>query len=568
MNSSFYRKYKVRFFAGTGVLLAIICLALAASSRLSDTLQLALFGFFLAAMAMSGLAYIDKKEIEAREREIRQGMPGAGEGAAAGPPPFGQRLALALLQVDDYDEVFQEIPEEKRPLLVAAVDKFLRDWATAGNIYLRKDGRDRYLALIPAEALENLEESGFSVFEQLKQVKVGDHLPVTVSIGIGKGGGGVDPARLGQLAHQAVELALARGGDQIVVKSPEHTWFYGGRSEAIVRRSQVRARIAATELDRLFRLCGSVVIMGHSRIDFDAFGAAVGLAEAAGHYGKEVRIVIDHPGGAIERLYELIRQKHPDLLVEGKEIEGSISSQTLLILVDVHRSNMVPRASLISRAGYIGVIDHHRRGEDFPERANLSHIDPAASSTCEMVAELLRYLPEEIHLTSLTATALLAGIVVDTKKFTFATTARTFRAAALLRDAGARQGVIRSLFTDSLEVMRYRAELLKKATIFLGKYAISGSEDRFPEAHVAASRAADTLLEVEGVAASFVFYPIDGGIGISARSNGSVNVHLIMEKMGGGGHFTVAGAKLQGTGLAAARERLLEILEGEKEEEG
>lgn len=567
VESSFYRKYKQRFFVGMGLLLAIICVALAASSRLSDTLLLAVFGFLLTAMAMSGLAYIDKKEAEARERELREEIAGAVEKVPAGPRSSGQQLALALLQVDDYDEVFQGIPDEKRPLLVAAVDKFLRDWASAGNVYLRKDGRDRYLALLPAETLANLEESGFSVFEQLKQVRVGDHLPVTMSIGIGKDVGEKDPAWLGQLAHQAVELALARGGDQIVVKSPDHTWFYGGRSEAVGKRNQVRARIAATELNRLFKLCNSVVIMGHTRIDFDAFGAAVGLAEAARRYGKEVRIVIDHPGGAVERLFDVIRQKSPGLLGEGREIEEKVSSQTLLLLVDVHRSKMVPQPTLVNRAGYVGVIDHHRRGEEFLERTNLSYIDPAASSTCEMVAELLRYFPEEIPLTPLAATALLAGLVVDTKKFTFATTARTFRAAALLRDAGARPGLIRDLFTDSLEVMRYRAELLQRAAVVHGKYAITGSEAEFPGAQVAASRAADTLLEVEDVAASFVFYPIDGGVGISARSNGSVNVHRIMEKMGGGGHFTVAGAKLQGTGLAAARARLLEILEGEQEEE-
>ncbi|MGB9792330.1 MAG: DHH family phosphoesterase [Thermacetogeniaceae bacterium] len=568
MNSTFYRRYKQRFFIGTGALLAIICSALALSSRLSDTLMLAVFGFLLASMAMAGLAYVDKKEIEAREREARERLPGASEAAQPVAVPSGRRLALALIQIDDYDEVFQEVPEEKRPLLVGAVDKFLRDWAAGGRVYIRKDGRDRYLALIPEDVLADLEGSDFAVFEQLKRVKVGEHLPVTMSIGIGKGVPENDPARLGQLASQALELALARGGDQIVVKSPEHTWFYGGRSEAIVRRSQVRARIAATELDRLFKLCRSVVIMGHKGMDFDSFGAAVGLAEAAARYGKGVRVVVDHPGGAIERMYELVRQKSPGLLAEGSEVEEGVTSQTLLLLVDVHRSQMVPQPSLITRAGYIGVIDHHRRGEEFLERTNLVFIDPAASSACEMVTELLRYLPGEFHPSSLAATALLAGIVVDTKKFTFSTTARTYRAAALLRDAGARQGLIRSLFTDSLEAMRYRAELLQRAEIFLGKYAVAGSEERFPEAHVAASRAADTLLEVEGVAASFVFYPVDGGVGISARSNGSVNVHRIMEKMGGGGHFTVAGAKLQGMSMDAARARLLEILERTCEEEG
>lgn len=567
MESKFYQKYKRKMFIGTGVLLALTCVALAESNRLTHTTALGVFGFITVITAMWALAYMDQQEHKAREREIREEVLNP-----KGPEPPGEhhaitQVSLALLQVDDYDEVFQGLPEEQRPLLVAAVDKFLRDWAAANKVYLRKEGRDRYLALLPPSVLGDMEEGGFAVFEQISQVNVGNRLPVTLSAGVAKSSGDQDPAELGQLAHQAIELALARGGDQVVVKSPRHTWFYGGRGEAVGKRSQVRARIAATELGRLFELCNNVAIMGHTGIDFDAFGAAVGLAEAAKHYGKKARIVVDHPGGAIERLFQMVVEKDPDLLVAGKEIEGSVSSQTLLLLVDVHRPKMAPCTALIHRAGYIGVIDHHRRGEDFLERANLSFLDPAASSTCELVGDLLRYFPEEILPSPLAATALLAGLVVDTKKFTFATGARTFRAAAQLRDAGAHPAVIRDLFTDSLSVMRYRAQLLQNMSVLHEKYALTQSDEEFAEAQVAASRTADTLLEIAGVAASFVFYPISDGVGISARSAGTVNVHRIMEKMGGGGHFTVAGAKLQGTSLTAERARLLEILESEQEEE-
>jgi c-di-AMP phosphodiesterase-like protein len=387
------------------------------------------------------------------------------------------------------------------------------------------------------------------------------HLPVTLSIGVGKGGGEKEPALLGRLAQEALDLALERGGDQVVVKSPEHTWFYGGHTEAVGKRNQVRSRVTATELHRLFELCNNVVIMGHRGIDFDVLGAAFALAEAARHYDKKVRIAVDHPGGAVERLLDVIAQSEPGLLGNGKEIAGSVSSQTLLLVVDVHRPSMVAYQPLLSRAGYIGVIDHHRRSEEFLERANIVYLVPAASSASELAAELIRYLPGHVGVSPLAATALLAGLIVDTKKFSFATSASTFRNAAWLRETGADPAVIQSLFTDSLEVMFYRARLMQNVEIVHGRFALTMDEQAFPEAQIAASRAADTLLDVDQVEASFALYPAREGVGISARSRGLVNVQRIMEQVGGGGHFTVAGARLAGTGLQEVRRQLLGLLD-------
>ncbi|MDH7577354.1 MAG: DHH family phosphoesterase [Bacillota bacterium] len=556
MESKFYRNYKRLFFIGVAVLLAFTSLALA-----SYYLLLGIFGFLLTMGGMFGLAYLDKKEEAAREKEIVEEIGRREEeGLPASPPPEAG-LALAVLQVDDYDEVFQGLAEEQRPLLVAEVDKLLREWARGLRAHLRKDGRDRYLMLLPAKELASLEESGFPILDQIRKIKTGNTLPVTLSIGAGKGGGG-DPAVLGQLAQQALDLALARGGDQAVVKDPDHTWFYGGRTEAVGKRTQVRARVAATELVNLFRNCNSVVVMGHAGIDFDVLGAALGLAEAARHFGKQARVVVDHPGGTIEKLLDAVAGKHPGLLGEGKEIGERVGSDTLLLLVDVHRPEMVAYPPLLNRAGSIGVIDHHRRGEEFLERASLAYLEPAASSASELVGELIRYLPEEVALSPLTATALLAGLVVDTKQFTFATSPRTFHIAARLREAGADPAVIRTLFKASLPALLYRAQLLQNVEILEGRYALTGHEQEFPEAQVAAARAAETLLEVEGVAASFVLYPAPGGVAISARSAGDVNVHRFMERLGGGGHFTVAGAYLEGSDLAAARSRLVEVLKG------
>jgi c-di-AMP phosphodiesterase-like protein len=529
-------------------------------------LNLGLFAVCIALLGMAGLSYFDQKEKEARAEEVRAETLGSLPPPVEGASSQGGRLTLVLLQVDDYDEVFQGLTDDKRPLLVAAVDKYLRDWASGLKAYLRKDGRDRYLALVPAEELDRLEDAGFPIIDQIRKVGVGKHLPVTLSIGAGKGGSEREPALLGRLAQEALNLALERGGDQVVVKDQDHTWFYGGRTEAVGKRSQVRARVTATELDRLLRLCNNVVITGHAAIDFDVLGAAFALAEAARHYGKKVRIVVDHPGGAVERLLEVIDQREPGLLGKGKEISEHVSSQTLLLLVDVHRPSLVAYPPLLTRAGYIGVIDHHRRSEEFLDRVNINYLMPSSSSTSELAAELIRYLPNHIGISPLAATALLAGLIVDTKKFTFATSSGTFRNAAWLREAGADPAVIQSLFTDSLEAMLYRAHLLERAEIVRGRFALTSSDQEFPEAQVAASRAADTLLEVDCAEASFAIYPTGDGVGISARSRGLVNVQRIMEQIGGGGHFTVAGARLAGVDVQEAYRRLLAVLSSEQDE--
>lgn len=561
MESRFYRNYKRKFFIGLGVLLALTCLALA-----KYNLTLGVFGFVVTLTGMYAFSYMDRQEEAAREREIKEeALSLASEVTPEKHPAAG--LSLAFLQVDDYDEVFHSLPDEQRPLLVAAVDKFLRDWAATVGAYLHKTGRDIYTLLLPTRELEALEEKEFSILDEVRKISVGNHPPVTLSVGAAKGVDVEDPARLGQLARQALNLALERGGDQAVVKNPDHTWFYGGRTEVVGKRSQVRARVTATELDRLLRMAKNVVLMGHAGMDFDALGAALGLAEIAGHYGKPAKIVVDRHGGAVERLFSRVAEHDPGLLCEKEEAIKITSTQTLLLLVDVHRPQMVISPTLLSRAGYIAVIDHHRRGEEFLERANLSYIIPAASSTSELVGELAHYFPEEIHFSPLAATALLAGLVVDTKRFTFGTSSRTFRVAAWLREAGAAPAVIRDLFTDTLEGMLYRARLLQNVEIVNGKYAVAGHEEPFAGAQVAASRAADTLLEISGVSASFVLYPVDDGVRISARSTGTVNVHRIMEKMGGGGHFTVAAAFLPGSGMDEARGRLLNILNVDQEEE-
>jgi len=560
MDSGFYSKYKRKFLIGLGFLISLTCLALA-----KYNIVLGVFGFIVTLAGLYAFYFVDKLEKKFREREIQDNLFSQMAGVTPESQPVYADFSLAFLQVDDYDEVFQSLPDEQRPLLVAAVDKYLREWAASIQAYLRKDGREHYTLLLPTAELETLENREFPVLDEVRKISVGEHLPVTLSIGAGKGV--AEPALLGQLAQQALNLAIERGGDQAIVKNHAHTWFYGGCTEAVGKRSQVRARVTTTKLLRYFEMAKNVVIMGHKQMDFDVLGAAMGLAELAHYYGKPVKIVVDHLGGAVERFFNLIAEDNPDLLCEKDEVLESVSSQTLLLLVDVHRPQMVIAPSLLSRAGYIAVIDHHRRGEEFLKRVSLSYIVPSASSTSELVGEIVRYVPDEFHLSSYAATALMAGLIVDTKRFTFNTGFRTFQVAAWLREAGADSRIIRELFTVSLDAIRYRAHLLQTVEIIDGKFAIAGNNDPFAEAQVAASRAADDLLEISGIEASFVLYPVAGGIRISARSVGTVNVHRIMEKLGGGGHFTVAAAFLPELGFDEAKQRLLEMLNIDQEEE-
>ena len=563
MEAKFFQTYKRRFFIGLGVLLALTCLALAYYNRM-----LGIFGLVTSITGLYAFHYVDRQEKSARERQLKEELLAVEKEMPPEELPAASDLSLVFIQVDDYDEVFQGLPEDQRPLLVAAVDKLMREWAASVKAYLHKDGRDRYSMLLPTGELESQESNNFPILDEIRKIDYGNRVPVTLSIGAAKGVDPQEPAKQGELAQQALELALERGGDQAVVKSTEHTWFYGGHTEVVGKRSQVRVRVTAAELARLINLAKNVVIMGHSRMDFDVLGAAVGCAEIVRHYGKKVRIVVDYQGGTVDKLVNRINEHNPGLICELDDLDIEVSSQTLLILVDVHKPQMVVAPSLLNRAGYIAVIDHHRRGEDFIERSNLIYIQPSASSTCELVGELVHYFPEGVRFSPLTATALLTGLIVDTKRFTFSTSSRTFRIAAELREAGADPVVIRELFTDSLDVMLYRARLLLNTELVYGRFAVAGCDEPQEGARIAASRAADTMLEISGAAASFALYPIAEGTGISARSAGSVNVHRIMEKMGGGGHFTVAAAQLKDVNIEGARSRLLEILREEQDNEG
>ena len=309
VEAKFFQTYKRRFFIGLGVLLAFTCLALAYYNRL-----LGIGGLVTSLTGFYAFYYVDKQERSARERELREELLAVEREMPPEELPAASDLSLVFLQVDDYDEVFHGLPEDQRPLLVAAVDKLMREWAASAKAYLHKNSRDRYSMLMPTDELESQESKNFPILDEIRKIDYGNRVPVTLSFGAAKGVDPQEPAKQRELAQQALELALERGGDQAVVKSTEHTWFYGGHTEVVGKRSQVRVRVTATELARLINLAKNAVIMGHCRMDFDVLGAAVGWAEIVRHNGKKVRIVADNQGSAVDKLINRINEHYPGLV--------------------------------------------------------------------------------------------------------------------------------------------------------------------------------------------------------------------------------------------------------------
>ncbi|NPV26762.1 MAG: hypothetical protein HPY81_04735 [Firmicutes bacterium] len=479
-----------------------------------------------------------------------------------------ERPIIGFLQLDNLAEVLANLEEDQKPVLIAAVDRLLSEWTLQLEGYLRKFAEDRYLVIMSAQSLRDCQKNRFEILDRLREINLGNKMPVTLSIGLGAGEEtAVDLARL---AQSALDIALGRGGDQVVIKTPERVWFYGGRSRGVEKRTKVKARVIAFALRDLIREAGNVVIMGHEGADLDELGAALGLAKVVSAFERPVHIVLDNLN-ALEKMVDLINknENYRGVLISGNEGLRVTKPDTLLIVVDTHRPTLLIEPRLLELAGSIVVIDHHRRSEEFIDTASLVYLEPYASSTSELVAELLQYLGEEVEITKLEATGLLAGIIMDTKNFTAHTGARTFEAASFLRRAGADPTVIQEFMRDDLDAVVRRAEIIKNTELVFDGIAVSTYDELIPQPQLTAAQAADALLNVDGVKASFVICRTSDGVAISARSQGEINVQLLMEKLGGGGHLNVAAAQLSRVDPAEARVRLMRILqenfkEGEK----
>lgn len=474
---------------------------------------------------------------------------------------------LGLLQVDNWEEVQAGTPEPQRPLLKAAIDKLLTDWAQNSHAYLRRYAEGRYLLVLDNRVLSLWQKDKFALLDKVKELSFGNTLPVTISIGLGTGTD--DLLELASYAQMSLDLALGRGGDQVVIKTPTDFSYYGGKSMAPEKRTKVRARVIAQALRELIAGADRVLVMGHASADPDSLGSAVALAKAARDLGRSAYVVLEEITPSIDKIYNYLHEHdtYHDVFVEPGVAGRLVSADTLLIVVDTHKPSLVAAPRLLTRTQKVVVIDHHRRAEEFIADPILIYLENYASSTAELVTEILQYL-DEVKLTSLEATALLAGITVDTKNFAFQTGVRTFEAAAYLRRIGADARLIQRLFQDDLETFVRRAAIIESTTLLPGGLALAEITHSAPDCQLLAAQVANELLNIEEIKASFVVYPFKDGAAVSARSLGDVNVQVLMEKIGGGGHLNIAGAQLKGMSVAAAREKLRQVLEDYLTEEG
>ncbi len=455
-----------------------------------------------------------------------------------------ERNAVAIFQIDNLDEVLKGMEEGFKPVIGADLDRIIGSWAGSNNASIQKYSGDKYILHFSQKQLRMIEEKRFEILDTVREINSGNKIPITLSIGVG-----VNGKTLGELqdfASAAMDIALGRGGDQAVVKNYDKLSFYGGKSKAVEKRTKVKARVIAYALRQLIEQASDIVIMGHEMPDLDCIGSALGVYRCCANLGKPTHIVINKINKGIENLwFELKEDKEYDnIFISGQEALTLTGKNTLLIIVDTHRPNFTMEPDLIKKAEKKVVIDHHRRATDFINDAVLAYIEPYASSTSELVTEILQYMFEKPRIKQIEAEALLAGIFIDTKNFSFKTGIRTFEAASFLRGAGADTTLTRQLFQDDMDTFLDRAEVVKAARMYKNSIAISVIPDNIPNPALIAAQAADELLNIRGINASFVLSKIEGHIFISGRSLGDVNVQVVLEKLGGGGHLTVAGAQL------------------------
>ncbi|MDQ0113195.1 DHH family phosphoesterase [Paenibacillus harenae] len=479
-----------------------------------------------------------------------------------------EKLALGVVMIDNLEEVTTGMDDHQRGTLLSKVTTEITEWSQKYHIYLKRLTSDRFLLITDQKTLKVLEQSRFIILDEVREMTGEQKIPITLSIGFAAGAEHI--IELGQWAHTSLDIALGRGGDQASVKVGARQSFYGGKTNAVEKRTRVRARVVAHALRDLMKESHNVVIMGHKMPDMDAIGAAIGVLKAAQLFGKEAYIVLEGVNPAIDKMMELIREDErlAKRFVTPEQAASLIVPNTLAVVVDTHKASMVKEPKLLTQTDRIVVVDHHRRSEEFISNAILVYMEPYASSTCELVTELLQYIHERVVLDIRESTALLAGITVDTKSFSLRTGARTFEAASFLRRNGADSMMIQRMLKEDLEEYVRKAEIIKHAEVLYEHVAIAVTESGRKYSQLLIAQTADTLLNMTDILASFVIGErADGLIGISARSLGHMNVQVVMERMGGGGHLTNAAAQLEGT-VGEVADKLKQVLKEIDAEEG
>lgn len=475
---------------------------------------------------------------------------------------YEQKSVVGLLYMDNYEEAMESVEEVRRSMLDALVDRRITKYVSSFGGLIKKMEKDKYLLVVNRKILDVMQEDRFSVLEDVKTVNIGNSIGVTVSIGIGMNCG--DYAQNYEAARSAIEMALARGGDQAVVRDQDKIAFYGGKTQRAEKNTRVRARVKAQALRELITARDRVIVMGHKITDVDSLGACVGVCRAALQAGKPAHIVLGDINGGIRLWVDKLRESsdyEDNLLITHEQAIDLTNQKTVVVVVDTNRPSMTECEELLYLTKTIVVIDHHRQSTDKIENAALSYVEPSASSACEMIAELLQYYDSSIRLKPLEADCMYAGIIIDTNNFVAKTGMRTFEAAAFLRRYGADTTRVRKAFRNDMDTYKARAEAVRHAELFMDSYAISICPAKGLESpNVVGAQAANELLNIIGVKASFVLTDFENKIFISARAIDEVNVQIIMERLGGGGHMNIAGAQLANVNAETAKIRLKEVL--------
>ena len=465
-----------------------------------------------------------------------------------------QSLVVGMIYLDNYEEALESVEEVRRSLLIALIDRKVNKYISGYDGICKKLEKDKYLVILRKKSIAQLQESRFDLLEDVKTVNIGNEMAVTISIGIGLGG--LTYAQNYEFARNAIDLALGRGGDQAVLKTPERITYYGGKSQQVEKNTRVKARVKAHALREIITGKDMVLVMGHRMPDVDSFGAAVGIYRIAQALERRAHIVLNDVTPAIQPMVEVFRNSpeyEEDMIINNQAAIEMANSNTVLVVVDVNKPSITECPDLLRFCKSVVVLDHHRQGTETIENATLSYVEPYASSACEMVSEILQYTYDNIKIRTEEADSMYSGIMVDTNNFLSKTGVRTFEAAAFLRRNGADVTRVRKLFREDALEYKARADAVSQAEIYRQYFAISiCTADELPSPTVIGAQAANELLNIRGIKASFVLTDYQGKIYISARSIDEVNVQIIMERMGGGGHMSVAACQMEGVGVIEA----------------
>ncbi len=473
-----------------------------------------------------------------------------------------QKLVAGLIYLDNYDEALESVEEVRRSLLTALIDRKISKYITGLSGIVKKLEKDKYFFVIKQQYMAKIQEEHFSILEDVKTVNIGNDMAVTLSIGIGMNGDSY--VQNYEYARTSIDMALGRGGDQAVVKDSGKILYYGGKAQQIEKTTRVKARVKAHALRELMDTKDRLLIMGHRLGDIDSFGASVGIYRIAMAMGKKAHIVINDITSSVRPMLERFQEnsEYPeDMFLTGAKAAELVDAGTMLVVVDVNRPSITDEPALLKLVRTIVVLDHHRTSSEIIDNAVLSYVEPYASSTCEMVAEVLQYIADGIKVRPAEADAMYAGIVIDTQNFTNQTGVRTFEAAAFLRRSGADITRVRKLFREDMADYQAKAEAVRAAEVYMDAFAISVCPAEGLESPtIIGAQAANELLEIKGIKASVVLTNYNGTIYFSARSIDEVNVQVMMEKLGGGGHRTIAGAQMPGATIDEAKTRLKDVI--------